>query len=178
MDGVIVDNTENKIKVAKRLGFNLKPEETPADAIEKILPEAALAELRKLLYYDKATALSAQTVRGAKSGLKKLKKSGLKYFLISRRKNPEIGRQLLEKFGLWPRYFDDGNAFFIAESEDKNKKAAELGVDIYLDDQPGVLEKLVDVKERILFDRFNRFNDLPFNHKKVSSWKEFLSHLI
>lgn len=177
LDGVIVDNTQNKIKFAKKLGFDLKPEETPADFIEKVLPTGLLPKLQQLLYHNPVTALQADLVRGAKTGLSKIKKSKIPYFLISRRKDQELARQLLKKRGLWPDFFNQENTFFVTEPEEKNIKAIELGVNMYVDDQPSVLEKLKSVEKRFLFDRFGKFGDLPFEHIKVSSWKEFLSHL-
>jgi 5'(3')-deoxyribonucleotidase len=177
MDGVIVDNTENKIKFAKKLGFDLKPEDTPADFIEKILPEDILGKLRNFLYHNSETALEASLVDGAKEGLNFLQKSKIPYFLISRRKNPEIAKALLKKRGLWPKFLNEENAFFVLHAEDKDQKAAELGVNVYLDDQPSVLEKLESVEKRFLFDRFERFSDLSFPHIKISSWKDFLSHI-
>lgn len=177
LDGVIVDNTENKIKFAKELGFNLKPEDTPADFIETVLPEETLSELSKLLYHNPETALQADLISGAKTGLDCLKRSGLKYFLISRRKDPELAITLLKKRGLWQAYFNKSNTFFVAEPEDKNTKAVELGVNVYIDDQPSVLEKLKDVQTRFLFDRFKKFGQLPFGHIKISSWEQFLSVL-
>lgn len=177
MDGVIVDNTRNKIKLAKKLGFHLKPEDTPADFIVKLLPADALAEIRELLYHKPKTALEAELVPGAKIGLEKLKKSELKYFLISRRPNPDLAKNILEKLGVWPKYLNDQNAFFVNKPEEKNEKAIELGVNIYVDDQPSVLEKLTSVPNRFLFDRFGKFDELPFKHIKISSWGQFLYHL-
>lgn len=177
MDGVVVDNTENKIKFAKKLGFDLKPEDTPADFIEKILPEDVLGKLRDFLYHNPETALGASLVDGAKDGLNLLKKLKIPYFLISRRKDPVIAKALLKKRELWPRFLNEENAFFVLHAEDKDQKAAELGVNVYLDDQPSVLEKLKSVRKRFLFDRFKKFGDLPFEHVKISSWKDFLSHI-
>lgn len=177
MDGVIIDNTPSKIKFARQLGFHLKPEETTADQIEKILPAEVLGKLRKLLYQNPETALLAPTVRGAKSGLNKLQKFNCRYFLISRRKDPEVARALLKKRGLWPNYFNDANAFFVAQAEDKNKKAVELGIDLYLDDQPSVLDKLTAVPQKFLMDQFGIFEVKP-HYRKVATWPEFLSYLI
>lgn len=177
MDGVIIENTASKIKFAKQLGFKLKPKDTPADVIEKIMPENILNQLRELLYHSPDTALEATVVPGAKSGLERIKKSNLRYFLISRRKDPVLAKQLLEKRGLWPAFFNEDNAFFVKHAEDKNIKAAELGVTLYIDDQPSVLEKLHHVPRRFLLDRFNVFNEAPADCVKVSSWKEFLAHL-
>lgn len=175
MDGVIIDNTWSKIRFAKKLGFDLKPEDTPADFIEKNLPSEVLRELRPMLYDQPSTALQAITLRGAKSGLERLKKSGYHYFLISRRKNPELAVHLLKKRGVWPRYFNHQNAFFVAEPEDKDRLAKKLGVRIYLDDQPSVLEKLTSVRHRFLMDRFRIFTKTPY--VRVASWQEFIKKI-
>ncbi len=174
MDGVVIDSTENKIRFAKKFGFDLKPEETPAAVLDNLVPADILPEIQQLLYHRPETALTASVMSGADEGLERLKSSGTPYFLISRRKDPEIARELLKRRGLWPRYFNEQNAFFVVTPEDKNVKATELGVNIYLDDEPHVLEKLSFVKRRFLFDRFGLFADFPFVHKKVGSWEEFL----
>lgn len=178
MDGVIIENTASKIKFARQLGFNLKPKDTPADVIENAMPAEALDQLRQLLYHNPETALQATLISGAKTGLTKIKKYNFRYFLISRRKDPALAQQLLRKRGLWPEIFDTSNAFFVQRAEDKNVKAAELGVNLYIDDQPSVLVKLTSVRHRLLFDRFRHFGDLPFEHKKIISWREILSYLI
>lgn len=178
LDGVIVDNTKNKIKFAKKFGFELKPEDTPAEHINQVVPEKILTELKKLLYHDLESALQATLMLGAQDGLEAIKNSAIPYFLISRRKDPEIAIKLLQKRGLWPRYFNEENTFFVLEPEDKNVKAVELGVSVYVDDEPSVLSKLVNVEKRILFDRFQKFSRPTFAKAKVSSWKELLTHLL
>lgn len=112
-------------------------------------------------------------VPGVKTGLAKIKKSNFRYFLISRRKDPALAQRLLRKHGLWPAIFDASNSFFVQRAEDKNLKAAELGVTLYIDDQPSVLAKLHHVPHRFLFDRFKKFGELPFKHTKICSWSEF-----
>lgn len=178
MDGVVLDNTKSKILFAKKLGYNLKPEETPADFIETVMAEEDLDKLREFLYRIPETALRAGLVDGAKNGLAALKTAGITYYLISRRKDPEIAIATLKKRGLWPGYFHDKNAFFVERPEDKNEKAVSLGITAYIDDQPSVLEKLSDVPDKFLMDRFGKFGDLPFDHINVSSWPEFLKHII
>lgn len=178
MDGVIIDNTENKIRLAKKFGFDLKEGDTPADFIETVVPEDILAKMRPLLYDDPVISLEAHTLKGAKEGLLKVKNSGQQYFLISRRRNPNMAIRLLEKHGIWPAIFNEANAFFVREPEEKNEHAIKLGIDIYVDDQPSVLEKLPAVKTRLLFDRFGKFGPFPYVDEKISSWEELLSHLI
>ncbi|MDP3901732.1 MAG: hypothetical protein Q8Q37_02020 [bacterium] len=178
MDGVIIDSTVLKIAVAKKLGFNLRPDEAQPGMIEAVLPSAALNILRELVYFDPVAALKSLLVRGAKDGLDLLKKSDLEYFLISRRPQQDIAKQLLVKNKLWPDYFNSSNTFFVKDADAKNTKAAMLEVTHYLDDQPKVLEKLVNIPNKFLLDRFDNFANMPFEHIHVASWKHFLKHII
>jgi len=177
MDGVIVDNVKNKIAVAKKFGVNLLKKHTQSDVLENYVSQEVLAAIREYSYHNLETALTAELIPGAESALAAIKNSGAPYFLISRRAKPEVAKELLKKRGLWPNYFNEANAFFVEKPEDKNEKAVELGIHIYMDDQPSVLSKLTDVRDRILFDRFGNFGELPFVHKKVSTWRQFLNHL-
>ncbi|MDP1719198.1 MAG: hypothetical protein Q8L24_02115 [bacterium] len=178
MDGVIIDNTANKIKLAKRFGVDLSPGDTTADFIETIVPEEILAKMRPLLYDDPVMALEASLLDGAREGLLRVKDSGQPYFLISRRRNSPMAIKLLEKHGIWPAIFNEKNAFFVREPEEKNAHAIRLGIDLYVDDQPSVLAKLPAVKTRLLFDRFGKFGPLSFVNGRISSWEELLGHLI
>lgn len=178
MDGVIIDNTENKIRLAKKFGFDLKPEDTAADRIEQVIPESILREMRPLLYDNETTALDASLIDGAKEGLRAIKASGCPYFLISRRRNAVLATKLLQRHGIWPDIFNDSNAFFVYYPEEKNEHAVRLGITRYVDDQPSVLEKLVNVPEKFLFDRFRQFAELPFKHTKIHSWDELLAKIL
>lgn len=178
MDGVIVDNTANKILLAKKFGIDLKPEETVAARIHKVIPDNIMSQIRPLLYDDPEMALTALLVRGAKDGLLRVKESGRPYFLISRRGNPAMAIKLLEGHGIWPAIFNPENAFFVREPEEKNEHAVRLGIDRYVDDEPSVLEKLEDVPNRFLFDQFRQFGELSFSHKKIHSWDELLAEFL
>ena len=173
MDGVIIDNMDTKIRFAKKLGFALKPEQTHADLIEKTLTSEALSELRTHLYFNPVTALQAKLVPGSLDGLRQLKKIGQRFYLISKRKYPFIAKELLKKHKLWGKYFDEKNTFFVREAEEKDYQISRLGIGLYLDDQPSILDKLVSVKNKILFDRFNCFTNSK--HTRVDSWDEFLN---
>src|SRR3989344_7667124 len=172
MDGVIIDNTDTKIRFAKRMGFTLKPEQTHADLIGKALTPEILSELRTHLYFNPVTALQAKLVPGSLDGLRQLKKTGQHFYLISKRKYPIIARELLKKHKLWGKYFDEKNAFFVRETEEKDYHIGRLGIGLYLDDQPSTLDKLVNAKHKILFDRFNCF--MKSKHRRVGSWEEFI----
>lgn len=178
MDGVILDNTASKIQVAKKLGFDLTPAQAQSDIIEKILSADALHNLRQAIYDNPVMIAKADLVAGALEGLKAIKNSGHDYFLISRRKNPDLAVTALKQVGIWPEYLNESNAFFVGHAEEKNLKAIELGINIYVDDQPSVLEKLIDVKHRLLFDRFGNFGNSVIYKKKVASWQELLSSIL
>lgn len=177
MDGVILDNAKNKIEVAGRFGIDLRPEDTPADRIVRVVPEIILGQMRPILYDDPEMALRAETIPGATAGLRRVRDSGLPYFLISRRKNWAMAVRSLERHGLWPELFNQQNTFFVFEPEDKDERARSLGINFYVDDQVSVLEKLVSVEKRVLFDQFRQFGRPSFPHHSVASWDELLSHI-
>ncbi len=174
LDGVIVDNTELKLRLAAEQGWKLEPRQTPAGIIATILPEDVLNEVRRI-YNDADIALSAPLMAGARAGLERVRSSGTRYFLISRRRIPEHAIGLLRRQGLWPSIFNESNAFFVVTPEDKDSRARELGVTHYVDDEPSVLEKLVSVRSRALFDphgAFGHVNDYP----RIGSWDDLMRH--
>ncbi len=176
LDGVIIDHTENRLKLAKKLGFDLEPRQTHPEVIGGFIPEGALEEMRNQLYHDPSIALSAPLMPGVMEILEQILGGARPIFLISRRKKPDIAARLLERYGIWPKYFNEKNAFFVSRPEDKNIKAAELGVTHYIDDELKVLQKLDDVRHRFLFDQFQIQKESEF-YKKIASWEEFLKHI-
>lgn len=177
MDGVIIDHTHPKLAIAKKFGLDLQPGQVQSDVIEKWASPELLEEIRLRLYKHPELTQRAALMDGALPAIQSLKKLGRRFFLISRRSDPDLAIGLLKKQGLWPDYFNEQNAFFVNSPEDKNQKAIELGINIYVDDQPSVLSKLTNVRERLLFDKFGNFGDLDFVHKKISGWSEFLDHI-
>lgn len=59
---------------------------------------------------------------------------------------------------------------------DKNNKARELGVTIYLDDQPSVLDVLVDIPQKFLFDPLYAYAKRSeyAQYNKIHSWDKFI----
>ncbi len=173
MDGVIIDHTAFKLKLAEKFGFKLKPKETHPDIIKKIIKDPVLREIKRTLYEDSRFSKSSLLMDGAKYGLELIKKQNLPFVLISRRKDPKTSIQTLRFHGLWPNIFNSKNAFFVSEPEDKNIKAKELGITHYIDDQVDILEHLVDVKNKFLFDSFDIFKNNK-NYSRLTSWEELL----
>ncbi len=177
MDGVIVDHAPTKVMLADKMGFKIKPEETPSEVIKKLLPFDVYRALQHQLYDYPDTAYASSLMPGARELLTELVDAGKPFFLISRRRNPEVAVELLRQRGLWPKFFNENNAFFVLEKEDKNAKAQKLGITHYVDDETGVLEKLEFVKNKFLFDKFNVFA-VADNYQKVGSWEDLRGQLL
>lgn len=178
MDGVIVNHIRNKIKLAKQFGVRITPAQTPSEIIKTTMPLPQYGKLQYLLYDHPEIGLSAPLMPDVKKVLAKIQQKKIPYFLISRRQNrtaPSMGIKLLIKHGLWPKYFNEKNTYFVKEIADKEIEAKKLGITHYFDDEQKVLTALVSVKNKFLFDPLGVFKDSPY--KRLSSWKE-LSGLI
>lgn len=170
LDGVIVDHTETKIKLAKKKGFALKKEDTPSDVIKSLIPEGLMRDIQHELYSKNS---DQPLIDGSLKTLKKIKSGGIKYYLISRRHEGaarEMAVMIMKKRGLWPEIFNEQNVFFVNSPEEKNSTAESLAITHYVDDEENVLNKMTFVEGRILFDNFNTKKETPY--KKVSSWEE------
>ena len=176
MDGVILDNADSKVRIAKTHGFELKLHQTPSEIIRAILPQAILEKLQKTLYDSPRVALSVPLMKGIRGILADLDKKNIPMFLISRRKMPEVAVKILKKHLLWPKYFNDKNSFFVDHPEDKNFRAAQLGVTHYIDDELKIINVLSSVKNKFLFDQFNVFEKAD-HYTKIKSWSEFKKHI-
>lgn len=170
MDGVIIDHSEQKILLAKKAGFNIKKTQTPSELMNNFIPLPQYRELQNLLYDDPRICLDSPLMPGVKQTLAAIKKDGVPIFLISRRKNGSMGVKLLAMYGLWPKYFNQNNTHFVKEINDKEITAKKLGITHYVDDEQKVLNALVSVKNKYLFDSFGVFKNS--GHARVESWED------
>ncbi len=178
LDGVILNHTETKVMLAKKLGINVSLADTASDFYRKKIGSENFEKIRGLLYDDPEIGLRAPLMEGAREGLEYLKKSRIPYFLISRRNPPEVGIKLLQNHNLWKSFFDEANTFFVEEKIDKNIKAVQLGINIFVDDEPSVLVVLANVKEKFLMDITESYVNMPdAYYKRVSSWREFMAFI-
>lgn len=171
-DGVIIDHTASKIKAGAALGISLAAHDTPSDILKQKLDPETLKKLQHIIYDDPAYALSAPFVKGALEGLTALAASRKPYYLISRQQDPSIAVESIKAHGLWGNYFTERNIFFVKESVGKEERAAALGIDVYLDDQPSVLREL-SVAHKFLLDPLRAYPKSP-SYRTVASWPEFL----
>lgn len=171
LDGVIIDHTQNKIKIAARYGITLDLLDTSPARMWKIIPPEFNQEMRNQMYDDTDEALSAPLMEGAYSGLARLKEQGIPYFLISRRKKPLHAIHLLERRELWGKYFTPENTFFVDEPEEKDIVASKLGLTHFVDDETRVLDVMAGVEHRVLFDARNLCSEKKEYHC-VENWSE------
>lgn len=181
LDGVIVDHTEPKIRAAKELGFDIAPEETPTNILEKKMGTehyAALEKIRNEIYNTDDTRKMPTVMAGAREGLEMIVRWGVPYVLLSQRKYPEYAVTLLQHRRLWPEVFNRENAFFFTGGDhEKNAKAEELGVNIYVDDKPSVLATMTSVPRRVLFDQHDAYPPASGDDRyeeRVTSWEELI----
>ncbi len=170
MDGVVLDHTENKLLLAKKFNLNIKKEETPSDIIRGLMPSRVYSKFQIDLNDNPKFRYLCTPMPEAKQVLAKIIESRVPYFLVSRRKKPIRAVKILKHHGLWPKYFNKTNSFFVITPEDKNVKSKELGITHYFDDQQTILDKLTGVKNKILFDSIGVFKNSPY--RRIKSWKE------
>ena len=159
MDGVLIDHSENKLALAKRLGIYVTPASTHSEHLPRVMPRALYEEFQNELYGDSEFALSAKLMDGAMELLQLLQDRNIPFVLISRRKKPENAIALLTRRGLWGPYFTPENAFFVGAPHEKNAVAVREGVTHFFDDERKVLRVMPDVPSRFLFDTFDQFEE-------------------
>lgn len=171
LDGVIVDHTQNKIRIAARYGITLCPEDTHSERMGDLISPEIYREIQKQMYDDTDEALSAPLMEGAFGLLASLREHEVPYYLISRRKLPISALHLIERRGLWGEYFNAENTFFIENMEDKDPVARRLGITHHVDDERRVLRLMPSVQHRILFDVRDFFPDNS-EFVRVKNWSE------
>ena len=177
MDGVLVDNCPLKVAIAGKMGYHIKLAEAPSEIIKNILKPEDLKVLQTALYHDLKMSLGAKLMPGILNLLSQIKSKNTPYYLISRRADPPIAIELLRARGLWPKHFNESNAFFVDKPEDKNLKAKELGVSHYADDEIKVLNVLADVPNKFLFDHLSVFPE-GAHYTKVASHNELAKYFL
>jgi hypothetical protein len=171
MDGVLVDHTEWKIILARRFGYRLTAAQTASDQMRAHVADEHRGEIQRMLYQDDTYALAASLTPGARELLTSLRNAGIRCTLISRRRDHDLARLLLEKHHLRPDFFDDTNTHFVSSVQDKADACTRLGVTHYIDDEAGVLSALTSVTHRFLMDPYGVAPDAPWT--RVSTLAEF-----
>lgn len=172
MDGVLIDHAANKIAIAREFGVSVELAETPSEILRgKFTDRAEYERFQALLYEEHPLADKAPVMPGAREILDELRRRGVPYFLISRRRSSEVARVQLAAKGLWGTYFDDGNALFVRSIVEKAEHAARFGVSVYVDDERRVLAKMEGVvPDRVLFDPHGAFP--AGGYRTIATWTD------
>ncbi len=180
LDGVIIDHTLNKIKLAKKFGYFLNPSQTSSEIMEKIVPLEVKRFIQKSIYGR--VGLSSRQMKNSKKMLQKIVETFSVPYIISRRdykfNQRKFALQWLKKNRFFPSL--KRNRILFAKSEPlKNNICKKLNINIYLDDKIKVLNKLFSVKHKILFDPYgHHYKNPPKSIKVVRNWEEFYKHLL
>ncbi|MDO8504578.1 MAG: hypothetical protein Q7S36_01870 [Candidatus Liptonbacteria bacterium] len=176
LDGVIIDHSELKVKLAKKHGVDITLKETPSEIMWTFFPEETWREIQTGLYGGSELSMKAPLMPGALTGIEVIKAGGNPYFLVTRRRNMDIIVEVLRTGNLWPKFFNEKNVFAAQNLEDKEIISKKLGITAYADDERRVLKSLLSVPDKILFDPFGVFDDSEFVN--VGSWVELTKRLI
>lgn len=177
LDGVILDHSQNKVELARQMGFELALSDTPSDIMKTKIDKSAFESIAAKIYSDEKMARHTPLMPHAKEGLHFLKSTGVPYVLISLRNPTGCALISLKFYGLWPDYFDNTNTFFVAEKKDKDTKAKAIGVTHFVDDEWSVIEELKSVPQKFLFDPLLAYGNLEGDFYKVQSWNELIERL-
>lgn len=152
LDGVLIDHAAQKVLLARQLGVSIRPEQTNPDILRDIMKRADYIRLQDRLNEDPVVSLQSPLMPGALPLLSALADRGIPFTLVSRRRNPQWAKKILEHHGMRPAYLHDGNTYFVGKPEEKNHVALRKGITHYLDDQIRVLKHLEDVPNKFLMD--------------------------
>ena len=168
LDDTIADHTFNIVKLAKEYGISTSSLTLPKKfSIPKILSKEQYHGFKERLYGE--VSLTAIPMEDSQDVMRDLHKDGMEVFIISRRLlSREYALQWLAKH--FPLLREEC-VHFVNKDIEKGPICAELGIKIFLDNKPEVLEHIPKTTIPILFDRFDAYKEFPW--KRVSSWREF-----
>jgi len=179
LDGVIIDHTLTKIRLAKQFGYFLNPDQTSSEVMKKLIPLEIYRAIQNNLY--KEEGLSSKPMKRAKEILEQMTQSSFIPYIISRRGMEEQQRKFamhwLKNNHFFPPLLTD-QIVFVDSDVKKNDLCKKLNINIYLDDKIKVLNFLSSVKYKILFDPYSHhYKNPPKDIKVVKTWPEFYRYL-
>ncbi len=172
LDGVIIDHTANKLKLAKDYGYALEPWQANTNLMKRFMDHDHYEALQDTLYTTMTP--DAPAVIGALEHLPKL--AGAEIYIVSARPHESVryAQEWLTKH----RLFDLVPAermFFCNDSKDKRGICDRLLVDLFLDDKLSVLTDLSVAVRKALFDPdgIAETLDLGSGVSVVRTWRDF-----
>src|SRR3989344_7634755 len=90
MDGVVIDNGDLKIQIAKHFGINLVIKETHAEIVKQVIPKNVFDEFVRYAYNNSGAAILASVMDGFVGTIKEIKAKKIPYYLITRRHSSNV----------------------------------------------------------------------------------------
>jgi len=172
LDGVIIDHTDNKLKLSLERGFELEPWQTNSNVMGQFVPEDKYMEILSQIYNDMTP--KAWPVRQALESIAEL--SG-DIYIISARGHASIryAQAWLDQHRIHD-IIPAERIFFCGDESEKKQHCNRLGLQVYLDDKVGVLNTLPLNVRRMLLDTHDIANKLnpPKGIGVISGWSDFV----
>lgn len=173
-DGTIVDHAQTKIRLAKKYGVDLTPQQTVSETMNACVPEDIYRKIQKELYGEET--MNSRPMAGAQKVIRNLCKLSSGVFVVSRRghgtgEEIDVARRWVKKFMSPP--LSDAHLFFVKIDKEKDVVCKSLGVSVFLDDKIGVLDNLPSVKYKAFFDQFGTLGSAVGQYPRLTSWEEF-----
>ena len=172
LDGVIVDHTAHKMRVAKTLGFAVRENQTHEAILKQLMPEEKYRALQAKVYGS--MSMSATPIISAKRTIRRLAREGHDLFIVSRRgENAQDALLWLKRH----RVLDSvarRNITFVNADAGKAPAVKQYGIEIFLDDKPSVLDYLAAITHPVFFNNL-KVNINSAQYTEVHSWEEFLN---
>ena len=172
LDGVIIDHTQNAIKVARGLGFKITKEDSHAEVLKRIMPKDSYENFKKAIYGK--LSIYARPMPYALPSIKRLANAGHTLSIISRRlEDKKYALSWLKDKGIM-EYIPRKRIIFVGDDSQKSLFAKDMGIDVFLDDKIEVLSYMENISYPVLFNalKLDINND---QYREVGSWKEFFT---
>ena len=172
LDGVIIDHTNNKLRLASERGFELEPWQTNSNVMHQFVPKEEYDEIRQLIYNE--ATIEAVPIEMALESIAEM--PGELYIVSARYKSGvRHAQDWLDRH----RIYDSVPAeriFFCSTEAEKKQHCHRLGLQLYLDDKLKVLNSLPYGVRRTLFDSHNLSKRLNLGPEigVVFAWPEFV----
>jgi hypothetical protein len=171
LDGVLIDHSSNKRRLASRFGYELECWQSNTNVIRQFLPRDVYRRIQDEIYA--ALTVEAPIMPGALEAIKSIRAD---FYLVSARRPDSI--RFVQRWLCDNRVYDIIPAeriFFCGTGEDKGTHCERLGFDCFIDDNLAVLNYLPRNLDLVLFDADavgSRLNTGDWV-TAVSGWPEF-----
>lgn len=149
LDDTIIDQTENKIRLAAKFGYQLNEYEVQGNVFDDHVPQPDhLKQIKKELYGSHT--LIAKPMPESVSVLTELSRQSHELYIISRRdenSQDNARRWIKENIPI----FKNENIIFIKEDFVKRKIIQDKNISLYVDDKYKIIRELRDITNPVLF---------------------------